>query len=92
MSVAAISDYLGKVKRRSLVLKECLNTVPSDVGAVRELLNYGLLETGKTEGFFYDVMVRNSLLAVHLGFIFLLELLLIGLDMKSMSSYSSCSS
>ena len=49
MSVAAISDYLGKVKRRSLVLKECLNTVPSDVGAVRELLNYGLLETGRKE-------------------------------------------
>ena len=29
MSVAAISDYLGKVKRRATVLKECLNTVPS---------------------------------------------------------------
>ena len=52
LSVLAIKDYLGKVKRRSLVLRECLNTVPNDVDAVRDLLNYGLMETG------LDVLVR----------------------------------
>ena len=52
LSVVAIKDYLSKIKRRSLVLRECLNTVPNDVDAVRELLNYGLLETG------LDVLVR----------------------------------
>ena len=46
LSVIAIKDYLAKIKRRSMVLKECMNTVPSDVDAVRELLNYGLTETG----------------------------------------------
>ena len=46
LSVIAIKDYLSKIKRRSMVLKECMNTVPSDIEAVRELLNYGLIETG----------------------------------------------
>ena len=45
-SANAIADYLGKIKRRSLVLKECLSTVPNDVNAARDILNYGLLETG----------------------------------------------
>jgi hypothetical protein len=46
LSVVAIKDYLAKIKRRSLVLKECMHTVPNDVEAVRELLSYGLAETG----------------------------------------------
>ena len=45
LTTTAISDYLTKVKRRSLVLRECLNTVPNDVDAIRALLEYGLKET-----------------------------------------------
>ncbi len=45
LSTTAITDYLTKIKRRSLVLKECLNTVPTDVEAIRALLEYGLQET-----------------------------------------------
>ena len=44
-SVAAIHDYLGKIKRRTAVLKECLDTIPSDIDAARELLTYGLSGT-----------------------------------------------
>ena len=52
LSIVAIKDYLEKIKRRSLVLRECLHTVPTDVEAVRELLNYGLGETD------LDVLVK----------------------------------
>ena len=45
LSTTAISDYLGKIKRRSLVLRECLNTVPNEIEALRSLLQYGLQET-----------------------------------------------
>jgi WD40 repeat protein len=45
LSATAIADYLTKVKRRSLVLRECLTTVPNDVDAIRTLLEYGLQET-----------------------------------------------
>ena len=45
LTTTAISDYLTKVKRRSLVLRECLHTVPNDVDAIRALLEYGLKET-----------------------------------------------
>lgn len=44
-SVAAIHDYLGKIKRRICVLKECLETIPQDIDATRELLQYGLSGT-----------------------------------------------
>ena len=52
LSVVAIKDYLAKIKRRSLVLRECLHAVPNDVEGVRELLNHGLTETG------LDVLVK----------------------------------
>ena len=45
LSNLAISDYLTKIKRRSLVLRECLRTVPNDIEAIRTLLMYGLQET-----------------------------------------------
>ena len=45
MSTTAISDYFTKIKRRSLVLRECLNTVPEDVEAIKKLIEYGLQET-----------------------------------------------
>ena len=45
LTTTAISDYLTKVKRRSLVLRECLNTVPNDVDAIKALLELGLQET-----------------------------------------------
>ena len=44
-SVAAIHDYLGKIKRRVSVIKECLETIPHDIDAARELLVYGLSGT-----------------------------------------------
>lgn len=44
-SVAAIHDYLGKIKRRICILKECLETIPQDIDATRELLQYGLSGT-----------------------------------------------
>lgn len=45
LSTTSISDYLTKIKRRSLVLRECLKTVPNDPDAVEALLKYGLQET-----------------------------------------------
>ena len=45
-SVAAIQDYLGKIKRRVTVLKECLETIPEDLDAARELLKFGLSGKG----------------------------------------------
>ena len=41
-TVAAINDYLSKVTKRNWVLRECLERVPTDVDAARELLIYGL--------------------------------------------------
>ena len=45
LSTTSISDYLTKIKRRALVLRECLQTVPNDVEAIKALLEYGLQET-----------------------------------------------
>ena len=44
-SSAAIQDYLTKIKRRTEVIRECLETVPDDIDAARELLKYGLRAT-----------------------------------------------
>ena len=44
-SIAAIHDYLSKMKKRSEVLKECLNTIPEDIDAAKELIVYGLRAT-----------------------------------------------
>ena len=44
-STAAIQDYLAKIKRRSEVMRECLETVPDDIDAARELLKYGMRAT-----------------------------------------------
>ena len=44
-SGAAIQDYLSKIKRRAEVIRECLETVPDDIDAARELLKYGLRAT-----------------------------------------------
>ena len=43
--MAAIQDYLGKIKRRVTVLKECLETIPEDLDAARELVKFGLSGT-----------------------------------------------
>ena len=44
-SIPAIQDYLSKVSKRNWVLRECLERVPNDVDAARELLLYGLKNT-----------------------------------------------
>ena len=44
-SGAAIQDYLTKIKRRNEVVRECLETIPDDIDAARELLRYGLRAT-----------------------------------------------
>ena len=44
-SAAAIQDYLTKMRRRTEVIRECLETVPEDIDAARELLKYGLRAT-----------------------------------------------
>ncbi|KAM3855647.1 NBAS subunit of NRZ tethering complex isoform 2-T2 [Vipera latastei] len=57
VSVASIQDYLSKIKKRSWVLHECLERVPENVDAAKELLQYGLkgtdlealIATGKRE-------------------------------------------
>ncbi|CAD5110997.1 DgyrCDS348 [Dimorphilus gyrociliatus] len=41
-NIHAIKDYLSKVKNRSWVLNECINRVPDDIDAARELLEFGL--------------------------------------------------
>ena len=41
-SVAAIHDYLSKISKNVTVFKECLETIPLDIDAARELLQYGL--------------------------------------------------
>ncbi|XP_014673695.1 PREDICTED: neuroblastoma-amplified sequence-like isoform X2 [Priapulus caudatus] len=44
-SLAAIQDYLTKISKQSWVLHECLERVPDDVDAARELLMHGLRGT-----------------------------------------------
>ncbi|KAH9508425.1 hypothetical protein Btru_055206 [Bulinus truncatus] len=39
---ASIEDYLAKISKRSWVLHECLERVPENIDAMRELLEYGL--------------------------------------------------
>uniref|UniRef100_A0A8D2IZ58 NBAS subunit of NRZ tethering complex n=1 Tax=Varanus komodoensis TaxID=61221 RepID=A0A8D2IZ58_VARKO len=45
VSIASIQDYLSKIKKRSWVLHECLERVPENVDAAKELLQYGLKGT-----------------------------------------------
>ncbi|PIK59421.1 putative neuroblastoma-amplified sequence [Apostichopus japonicus] len=45
VSLATIQDYLSKITKRSWVLHECLERVPEDIDAARELLEYGLSGT-----------------------------------------------
>ncbi|KAG1649688.1 Neuroblastoma-amplified sequence [Nymphon striatum] len=44
-SVSSIQDYLSKITKRSWVLHECLERVPENVDAAKELLQYGLCGT-----------------------------------------------
>ena len=44
-TIATIQDYLSKVNKRNWVLRECLERVPTNVDAARELLLYGLKNT-----------------------------------------------
>ncbi|KAK7009358.1 neuroblastoma-amplified sequence [Biomphalaria glabrata] len=39
---ASIEDYLSKISKRSWVLHECMERVPENIDAMRELLEYGL--------------------------------------------------
>ncbi|GAB6018741.1 hypothetical protein CHUAL_000414 [Chamberlinius hualienensis] len=41
----AIQDYLSKIKKRSWVLQECLERVPTDIDSMRALLQFGLQGT-----------------------------------------------
>ncbi|XP_060709523.1 NBAS subunit of NRZ tethering complex isoform X1 [Hemiscyllium ocellatum] len=45
VNLASIQDYLSKIKKRSWVLHECVERVPENVDAARELLQYGLKGT-----------------------------------------------
>ncbi|XP_041464544.1 neuroblastoma-amplified sequence-like [Lytechinus variegatus] len=45
VSLASIQDYLSKITKRSWVLHECLDRIPDDIDAARELLLYGLRGT-----------------------------------------------
>ncbi|XP_004686491.1 PREDICTED: neuroblastoma-amplified sequence [Condylura cristata] len=45
VNVASIQNYLSKIKKRSWVLHECLERVPENVDAAKELLQYGLTGT-----------------------------------------------
>uniref|UniRef100_A0A803SNA9 NBAS subunit of NRZ tethering complex n=1 Tax=Anolis carolinensis TaxID=28377 RepID=A0A803SNA9_ANOCA len=45
VSIASIQDYLSKINKRSWVLHECLERVPENVDAAKELLQYGLKGT-----------------------------------------------
>ncbi|CAL1537532.1 unnamed protein product [Lymnaea stagnalis] len=42
---ASIEDYLAKISKRSWVLHECLERVPENIDAMRELMEYGLQGT-----------------------------------------------
>uniref|UniRef100_A0A8D2E262 NBAS subunit of NRZ tethering complex n=1 Tax=Sciurus vulgaris TaxID=55149 RepID=A0A8D2E262_SCIVU len=41
VNLASIQNYLSKIKKRSWVLHECLERVPENVDAAKELLQYG---------------------------------------------------
>ncbi|XP_063079339.1 NBAS subunit of NRZ tethering complex [Engraulis encrasicolus] len=45
VSIASIQDYLSKIKKRAWVLHECVERVPENVDAAKELLQYGLKGT-----------------------------------------------
>ncbi|XP_047378321.1 NBAS subunit of NRZ tethering complex [Sciurus carolinensis] len=45
VNLASIQNYLSKIKKRSWVLHECLERVPENVDAAKELLQYGLRGT-----------------------------------------------
>uniref|UniRef100_A0A8K9X841 NBAS subunit of NRZ tethering complex n=1 Tax=Oncorhynchus mykiss TaxID=8022 RepID=A0A8K9X841_ONCMY len=45
VSIASIQDYLSKIHKRSWVLHECVERVPENVDAAKELLQYGLKGT-----------------------------------------------
>ncbi|XP_021958481.1 neuroblastoma-amplified sequence [Folsomia candida] len=45
VSVNTIRDYLGKIKKRNWVLQECLERIPPNADAARELLTFGLQGT-----------------------------------------------
>ncbi|XP_015850989.2 NBAS subunit of NRZ tethering complex isoform X1 [Peromyscus maniculatus bairdii] len=45
VNIASIQNYLSKIKKRSWVLHECLERVPENVDAAKELLQYGLRGT-----------------------------------------------
>ncbi|KAK7477823.1 hypothetical protein BaRGS_00030901 [Batillaria attramentaria] len=45
VSLASIQDYLSKISKRAWVLHECLERVPENIDAARELLQYGLRGT-----------------------------------------------
>uniref|UniRef100_A0A8B9PRA0 NBAS subunit of NRZ tethering complex n=1 Tax=Apteryx owenii TaxID=8824 RepID=A0A8B9PRA0_APTOW len=45
VNIASIQDYLSKIKKRAWVLHECLERVPENADAAKELLQYGLKGT-----------------------------------------------
>ncbi|CAL8069233.1 unnamed protein product [Orchesella dallaii] len=45
VSIHSINDYLRKIKKRNWVLQECLERVPDNIDAARELLQFGLKGT-----------------------------------------------
>ncbi|NXG33710.1 NBAS protein, partial [Dromaius novaehollandiae] len=45
VNIASIQDYLSKIRKRAWVLHECLERVPDNVDAAKELLQYGLKGT-----------------------------------------------
>ncbi|XP_075057514.1 NBAS subunit of NRZ tethering complex isoform X2 [Mixophyes fleayi] len=45
VNIATIQDYLSKIRKRSWVLHECLERVPDNVDAAKELLMFGLKGT-----------------------------------------------
>ncbi|KAL5004597.1 hypothetical protein ScPMuIL_018053 [Solemya velum] len=45
VSVATIQDYLSKISKRSWVLHECMERVPDNIDAMKELMEFGLRGT-----------------------------------------------
>ncbi|XP_012940751.1 neuroblastoma-amplified sequence [Aplysia californica] len=45
VSLASIQDYLSKISKRAWVLHECLERVPENIDAMKELMEYGLRGT-----------------------------------------------